>query len=151
MVSDQDIAKGVESLLRQSDPNSITTLNGVVQQLEAQWGLDLSHKAGFIRDQINLLLRSHPQPFPPHSPPPKDHFAPNQHPQFPTTHQQQFPPHFALHPNPVPDEINFRQPQPPPTAALPLPAQLQPQPPVTKGEVFPQNAGAVASEVPKER
>ncbi|OMO64703.1 hypothetical protein COLO4_31888 [Corchorus olitorius] len=56
MVSDQEIARGVETLLRQSDPNAITTLTGVVEQLEAKLGLDLSHKAGFIRDQINLLL-----------------------------------------------------------------------------------------------
>ena len=57
-MTDQDIAKGVESLLRHSDPNSITTVNGVVQQLEAKLGLDLSHKASFIRDQIDHLLRS---------------------------------------------------------------------------------------------
>ncbi|CAK7345058.1 unnamed protein product [Dovyalis caffra] len=60
MVTDQDIAKGVETVLRQSDPSAVTSLNGVVQQLEAKLGLDLSHKAAFIRDQINLLLRSHP-------------------------------------------------------------------------------------------
>ncbi|KAJ4823606.1 hypothetical protein Tsubulata_026485 [Turnera subulata] len=60
MVSDQEIAKGVETVLRQADPNAVTSLNGVVQQLEAKLGLDLSHKASFIRDQINLLLRSHP-------------------------------------------------------------------------------------------
>jgi len=81
MVSDQDIAKGVESLLRHSDPNSITTVNAVVQQLEAKLGLDLSHKAPFIRDQIDLLLRSHPpHAFLPHPPPPplhKDYFAPH--------------------------------------------------------------------------
>ncbi|KAL0443011.1 UNVERIFIED_CONTAM: hypothetical protein Slati_2023800 [Sesamum latifolium] len=60
MVSDQEIAKGVETVLRQSDPNAVTSLNCVVQQLEAKLGLDLSHKADFIRDQITLLLRSHP-------------------------------------------------------------------------------------------
>ncbi|KAH7572616.1 hypothetical protein JRO89_XS04G0281500 [Xanthoceras sorbifolium] len=42
MVTDQEIAKSVETLLRQSDPNSFTSLNGVVQQLEAKLGLDLA-------------------------------------------------------------------------------------------------------------
>ncbi|KAJ6316990.1 hypothetical protein OIU78_020139 [Salix suchowensis] len=60
MVTDQEIAKGVETVLRQSDPSTVTSLNGIVQQLEAKLGLDLSHKAAFICDQINLLLRSHP-------------------------------------------------------------------------------------------
>ncbi|XP_061339834.1 uncharacterized protein LOC133286434 [Gastrolobium bilobum] len=145
MVSDQDIAKGVESLLRHSDPSSITTLHGVVQQLEAKLGLDLSHKAGFIRDQIDFLLRpqtlsqSLPQPFHHHLPPPKDHFALHPHsqpqPHFPTTHPH---PHFALHSS---GEINFRQPHHPP----------QSQPPTSKGQAFPQNADTVASpEAPKE-
>lgn len=130
MVSDQDIAKGVEFLLRHSDPNSITTVNGVVQQLEAQLGFDLSHKAGFIRDQIDLLLRSQPPPFLP-PPPHKDHFALNQQqqqqqPYFPTTQSHHhFPPHFALHSH---HEINFQQQQhhPPPP---------QSQPPASKGHV----------------
>ncbi|KAG5011304.1 hypothetical protein AAZX31_07G246800 [Glycine max] len=131
MVTDQDIAKGVESLLRHSDPNSITTVNGVVQQLEAKLGLDLSHKASFIRDQIDHLLRSQPQAFVPHPPPlHKDYFAPHPQPHFPTTH---FPSHFALH-----DEINFQQ---HPRA-----------PPPCKVETFPpQNAHTVAPpQVPKE-
>uniref|UniRef100_A0A2N9IW27 DM2 domain-containing protein n=1 Tax=Fagus sylvatica TaxID=28930 RepID=A0A2N9IW27_FAGSY len=166
MVSDQEIAKGVESVLRQSDPNAVNSLNGVVQQVEAKLGLDLTHKAGFIRDQINLLLRSHPQtppqPQPPH-PPPKDHFTLHNHPQFPSTHHphhqhhqqqqqlqhQQFSSHFALQPS----HIHIRHPH----------AQLQPQPhphphphphpnPVpprqhTKPEAFTQNA---APQTPKE-
>ncbi|KAF7150987.1 hypothetical protein RHSIM_Rhsim02G0099300 [Rhododendron simsii] len=82
MVSDQEIARGVETVLRQSDPNAVTTLNGVVQQLEGKLGLDLSHKAGFIRDQINLLLRS-PPPTPQPTHPQKDHFALHQHQQHP--------------------------------------------------------------------
>ncbi|KAK7262105.1 hypothetical protein RJT34_29665 [Clitoria ternatea] len=94
MVSDEDIAKGVESLLRHSDPNSITTVNGVVEQLEANLGLNLSHKATFIRDQIDLLLRSHPHPFVPSH---RDHSSLHPH-HFPTTH---FAPHH---------EINFQQP-----------------------------------------
>lgn len=147
MVSDHDIAKGVESLLRESDPNSITTLNGVVQQLEARLGLDLSHKAGFIRDQIDFLLRSHPQAFPPHAPPQKDVFFLHHQSQFPPTHTPHFPPsHFTLHPHPHPDEISFRQP-PPATAQSPPPTQ----PPAVKPDTFAQNAVTVAPQVPKER
>ncbi|XP_015878760.2 uncharacterized protein LOC107415020 [Ziziphus jujuba] len=150
MVSDQEIAKGVESLLRQSDPNSVTTLNGVVQQLEAKLGLDLSHKAVFIRDQINLLLRSHPQTQT-QLPPPKDHFALHSHPQFPTaSHSQQFPAHFALHPHHRPvDAQTFQQQPPPQPQLLSAPVQPQLQPPA-KPNVFPHNAVTVASEAPKE-
>ncbi|XP_022716200.1 uncharacterized protein LOC111275257 [Durio zibethinus] len=167
MVSDQEIARGVETLLRQSDPSSITTLNGVVQQLEAKLGLDLSHKAGFIRDQINLILR------PPQTqtqPPPKDSFTVQHHPQFPSQQHQQFPPHFALqHHLQFPShDLNFRQhpaqPQPQQNVSLmaqpppqvqpqlqPQQQQLQSQPTVTKAEVFSQNAATVATtEVPKE-
>ncbi|XP_030972340.1 hormone receptor 4 [Quercus lobata] len=106
MVSDQEIAKGVESVLRQSDPNAVNSLNGVVQQVEAKLGLDLSHKAGFIRDQINFLLRSHPQQPQPQPPqqqqqqppqqqqqPPRDHFALHNHPQFQSTHHHQHQQH----------------------------------------------------------
>ncbi|MED6157097.1 hypothetical protein PIB30_020254 [Stylosanthes scabra] len=153
MVSDQEIAKGVESLLRHSEPNSITTLNGVVQQLEAKLGLDLSHKAGFIRDQIDLLLRPPQQQQPQHhqhhhqhlqqpfvSPPSKDHFAPHPHhqpqPHFPTTH---FPPHFALHNQ---TEISFQQPPP----SHPPPSQ---PPPHTKPQHFPHNADVLGLPQPQ--
>lgn len=173
MVSDQEIARGVETLLRQSDPNAITTLNGVVQHLEAKLGLNLSHKAGFIRDQINLLLR------PPQTQtqlPPKDLFTLQHHPQFPSHQHQQFPPHFALqhHPQFPSHDLNFRQhpQQPPATLTAQPPPQLQPQshhqqrqhqhqhqllsqqpqPAVTKTEVFSHNAANVATtEVHKER
>ncbi|XP_010928869.1 uncharacterized protein [Elaeis guineensis] len=72
MVSDQEIASCVESLLRQSDPSTPAgaNLSAVVRQVEAKLGLDLSHKAGFIRDQIELLLGP-PRPAP--TPPPNHH------------------------------------------------------------------------------
>ncbi|GAV65214.1 SWIB domain-containing protein/DEK_C domain-containing protein [Cephalotus follicularis] len=168
MVSDQEIAKGVETVLRQIDPNGVTSFNGVVQQLEAKLGIDLSHKAGFIRDQINFLLRSHPTSTQPQSQPPpaprppqllqKDHFALQQHPQF---HPQHFPPHFALHPlhpqhhhHSVPHDLNFSQPHPqqPPPLQQQQQQQRQPHPPqqqLPKAEPFLQNV-AVAPEVPKE-
>ncbi|XP_022720692.1 uncharacterized protein LOC111278310 [Durio zibethinus] len=167
MASDQEIARGVETVLRQSDPNAITTLNGVVQQLEAKLGLDLSHKAGFIKDQINFLLRS---PQSQTQLPPKDLFTLQHQPQFSSHQHQQFPPHFALqHHSPFPShDLNFRQhpPQPQPQPHAPLMAQqpplvqpqlqpqqqqLQPQSNVTQTEVFSQNAASVATtEVPTE-
>lgn len=120
MVSDQEIAKGVEILLSQSDPKSFTTLSDVVHQLGQKLGFDLSHKAVFIRDQINLLLfrsQSHYHNPPPPPPPPaqpsvphpvttsgiaKDHFAlqqqQQQHAQYhfgqPQSHVPQPPPQF---------------------------------------------------------
>ncbi|KAJ4899749.1 hypothetical protein Rs2_13700 [Raphanus sativus] len=60
MVSDQDLAKGVETLLRQSDLSSLTSLTSVVQQLEAKLGLDLTEKTSFIRDQIKSPPPSSP-------------------------------------------------------------------------------------------
>lgn len=134
MVSDQEIAKGVETVLRQSDPNAVTSLNCVVQQLEAKLGLDLSHKADFIRDQITLLLRSHPIP--------KDQLPPQPHPQYPNILLPQpfRQPHFAI-----------QQQQPPrlhqqtnPTYAVQL---QQTQPAALKD----QNAAGNASETPKGR
>ncbi|KAJ8770455.1 hypothetical protein K2173_017946 [Erythroxylum novogranatense] len=161
MVSDQEIARGVETVLRQSDPNAVTSLNGVVKQLEAKLGLDLSHKAGFIRDQINLLLLgSHSPsvitttPTHHHSPlqqhpqthafrlPQKDHFA---LPQF-----QQFSPHFAIHQQHsqvFPQDLNFRHPPPPPH---PHQVQQPPPQPVAKADVFPQNAASVPPQIPNE-
>lgn len=93
MVSDQEIADALESLLRQTNPNTnLTSLNGVVQHLQSKLGLDLTHKLDFIRAQIHYLLRP---------PPPKDHFAPHQSPNFhplPSHQNPNFNPH---HPPPV--------------------------------------------------
>lgn len=131
MVSDQEIAEGVERVLRQSDPNAVTSLNSVVQQLEAKLGLSLAHKADFIRDQITFLLRSHPVP--------KDQLPSQPQPQYhiPQPFHQ---PHFALQ-----QQTNPAYPSPP---SQPLQAQVQhPQPPRVKQE----NAVANASETPKGR
>ncbi|KAI3740901.1 hypothetical protein L2E82_31376 [Cichorium intybus] len=113
MVSDQEIAKGVEILLSQSDPKSFTTLSDVVHQLGQKLGFDLSHKAVFIRDQINLLLfrsQSHHQHPPTPQPPPppqssvttsgiaKDHFALQQQQQHAQYHFTQ--PQHHVHPPP---------------------------------------------------
>ncbi|CAO1943680.1 unnamed protein product [Urochloa humidicola] len=65
MVSDQEIASCVESLLRGSagGPGE-ASLVAVLQQAEAKLGMDLSHKAQFIRDQMDLFFgpRLQPQP-----------------------------------------------------------------------------------------
>ncbi|XP_022893712.1 uncharacterized protein LOC111408142 [Olea europaea var. sylvestris] len=124
MVSDQEIAECLETLLRQSNPGSLTSLNGIVQQLEAELGLDLSHKAGFIREQITSLHRSHPLP--------KDHFAP----QFPNVpHSRHVQPHHHQHNH-----------SPPP---LPLQPQVQYNQPLPEGGDDAPNLSANASEMPK--
>ncbi|XP_061360956.1 uncharacterized protein LOC133304894 [Gastrolobium bilobum] len=98
MVTEEEISEAVRSLLREWNPRrqSFTTLNQVVQELQAKLGHDLTHKLDFITAQINLLFGSQ-QPPPPHPPP--------QHPQRQLQQQQQQPPslskdHFALHQNP---------------------------------------------------
>ncbi|CAK9163873.1 unnamed protein product [Ilex paraguariensis] len=112
MVSDQDIAEALESLLRESNPNTtFTSLNAVVQQLESKLGLDLTPKIDFIRTQIQLLFR--PQPPPRFLHPPKDHFALHQNPNFHPSHSPQLSPNFAVH---RPEEFDFRPPQPPPVS-----------------------------------
>ncbi|CAL5405440.1 unnamed protein product [Camellia sinensis] len=131
MVSDQDIAEALESLLRETNPSSpITSLNGVVQQLESKLGLDLSHKVDFIRTQIQFLFRSHPPPPPP---PPQQqqphlhhHHHHHHHQQQQQQQQQQPPPkdHFLLHQNPnfhaapsqLPPNFTVHRPQHPPPA-----------------------------------
>ncbi|KAE8673445.1 SWIB complex BAF60b domain-containing protein, putative isoform 3 [Hibiscus syriacus] len=147
MGSDQEIARGVEALLLYPDPTGATTLNDVVQQLEAKLGLDLSHKAGFIRDHIISLLSSHQT-----QTTSGDHFTLQHYPH------QQFPPHFALqnHSHFPSHDLSFCQhPQTPyshsPVTADQPPPQVQPQPVVEKAQVFSQNAATVATtEVPKE-
>lgn len=70
MVTDQELASCVETLLRQVAPAvsaSNISVPNLVRHLEAQLGLDLSHKESFIRNQVELLLA--PQI-------PKDRFAP---------------------------------------------------------------------------
>ncbi|ONM12523.1 uncharacterized protein [Zea mays] len=71
MVSDQEIASCVESVLRGSagGPGE-ASLAAVLQQAEATLGVDLSHKAGFIRDQMDLFFGPRLQPQPPSKPQP---------------------------------------------------------------------------------
>ncbi|KAJ6848038.1 uncharacterized protein M6B38_116070 [Iris pallida] len=126
MVSDQEICRCVESLLRHSPPGTVTSVGSVVRHLESSLGLDLSHKAAFIRDHIQLLLSPHHQQPPPlQQPPPppqqKDHFALGRqfHPyqNIPQHHlqQQQGPvtPQYGyrLPPTPGPQMFQFQQQQ----------------------------------------
>ncbi|CAA2988467.1 alpha beta-gliadin A-V [Olea europaea subsp. europaea] len=141
MVTDQEIAKGVETLLRQSDPNAVTSLNGVVQQLEAKLGLDLSHKAGFIRDQISFLLRSEPVP--------KDQFAPEIHTQY---QNRSHPPQQFLDPHVVFQQQLHQQHNPSPHQPQAQPRPQPPRPPpltVAKTGADAQNVVANASGTPK--
>ncbi|KAL2473436.1 uncharacterized protein Fot_49172 [Forsythia ovata] len=68
MVSDQEIAEGVETLLRQSDPGSFTSLSGVVQQLEAKLGpqpRQILHPHFVIQQQPYLFHHQHNSSPPP--------------------------------------------------------------------------------------
>lgn len=131
MVSDQELAEALESLLRQANPNtSFTSLHDVVQQLESKLGLDLSHKVEFIRNQIHVLFRpqqpqqQQQQQIVHHRvpPPQKDHFAPQQSHVFHPTPAQ----NFALHRT---EEFAFRP-------------QQSPAPPVDKIEAYGSTASA---------
>jgi upstream activation factor subunit UAF30 len=97
MVSDQEIAGCVESLLRGSLEAGETTasLAAVLQRAQAQLGVDLSHKAPYIRDQMDLFFGprlTQPPPQPPKSTPP---------PPLPATSSR------------APSILNQQQPQPP--------------------------------------
>ncbi|KAG5002048.1 hypothetical protein AAZX31_08G312700 [Glycine max] len=87
MVTEEEISEAVQSLLRESNPSRFTTLNQVVEELQAKLGHDLTHKIDFITAQINLLFGSRQPQQPPQNPhrqlqQPKDHFAPPPNPNF---------------------------------------------------------------------
>ncbi|KAF3327612.1 SWIB/MDM2 domain containing protein [Carex littledalei] len=83
MVSDQEIASCVESLLSSGTSTGgagavDTSFATVLRGAEAKLGVDLSHKASFIHDQIDLLLGPrrpalNPTPPPPAPPPIHQH------------------------------------------------------------------------------
>jgi|UniRef100_A0A2N9HX00 upstream activation factor subunit UAF30 len=123
MVTDEEISEAIESLFNNNNnynynsDNSLSTLNGVVRQLELKLGLDLSHKLDFIRAQIRLLFLPQQQPPPP---PPKDHFAPHQNPNFQPAPSSSAFQIFATHPQPPPPpkpeaEAEAAASHPPPT------------------------------------
>ena len=57
MVSDSDLATRLRDILRSSDLDT-TTPSGVRRQLEEFFGVDLSDRKAFIRDQIDAFLQS---------------------------------------------------------------------------------------------
>lgn len=101
MVSDQEIAGCVQSLLRGSLDAGEASLSAVLQQAQAQLGVDLSHKAPYIRDQMDLF-------FGPRLPPPTTTAPAPPHPQPQTLpldlqqqqqmmqQQQQFAPQYIF-------------------------------------------------------
>ncbi|KAL0301095.1 UNVERIFIED_CONTAM: hypothetical protein Sradi_6386300 [Sesamum radiatum] len=72
VVTEQQLAEALESLL--GETNAFASLNGVVQQLESNFGVNLSHKIDFIRSHIHhfLLRQSQSQNFMLQQ---KDHFT----------------------------------------------------------------------------
>ncbi|XP_075090919.1 uncharacterized protein LOC107795796 isoform X2 [Nicotiana tabacum] len=148
-VSDEDIARALESLFCEPNPNPNPTFTGILQQLQSKLGgYDLSHKVDFIRAHIqDLFNRHHAQP------------QPQPQPQPPLLRQNH---HFALHthrPNiqPYPPDsggshhpygYSFSPPPPPPHHHLPQ-SVSKPEPfPTTHAAAAP--AVSAASEPPKE-
>lgn len=148
MVTEEEISEAVKSLLRESNPRSgrsFTTLNQVVQELQAKLGgHDLSHKLDFIAAQINNILFASQQP-------PQLPHRQLLHPQQPPPPQQQQPPphpkdHFALHQNPnlhtVPVTSAFQTfPSNSSSAADAAVTEAPPPPPVSGNEVPKERLG----------
>lgn len=108
MVRDEEIAEALDSLIRESTPFQISSINSVVSQLESKLGHDLSHKLDFIRSQIHLLFRSqHSHSQPPSPQPasrqkqPEDHFTQQQ-----VTNFSAGPPNFTPQRS---EDLNFRR------------------------------------------
>ncbi|KAJ1701651.1 hypothetical protein LUZ63_001430 [Rhynchospora breviuscula] len=57
MATDEELSEKLKEFLRSSDL-STTTTGAVRRHLEAEFGTDLSHKKGFIREQVDLFLRT---------------------------------------------------------------------------------------------
>ncbi|KAL2906185.1 Upstream activation factor subunit spp27 [Bienertia sinuspersici] len=57
MVSDTELAEKVHEFLRESDLKK-TTNNIVIKKLESDFGIDLSHKKPFLRNQVDRFLQS---------------------------------------------------------------------------------------------
>ncbi|KAK4420816.1 Upstream activation factor subunit UAF30 [Sesamum alatum] len=138
VVTEQQLAEALESLLRET--SAFTSLNGVLQQLESNFGVNLSHKIDFIRSHIHhfLLRQSQSQNFIPQQR--KDHFTLPQNPIFHPAPSSHLPPNLAGHhpaegygfrPTPSPQP----QPQPQPQSSQPPPAPVVTTPSVTAASV----------------
>ncbi|KAJ4785738.1 SWIB/MDM2 domain containing protein [Rhynchospora pubera] len=125
MVSDQQIASCVESLLSSASSSGgagagDTSFATVLRGAEAKLGVDLSHKASFIRDQIDLLLGPRRPPLNPNPPTPAPAPVQQPQPQAVTVVQQPVQPVQM-----VQQPIQVTLPHPPPPAHLlfqPIPA-----------------------------
>ncbi|TKY46967.1 Upstream activation factor subunit spp27 [Spatholobus suberectus] len=141
MATEEEISEAVQSLLRESNPRSrsFTTLNQVVEELQAKLGHDLTHKLDFITAQINLLCESRQQQQPPPPPP----HPPPQNPHRQLLQQQQQPPkdRFALPQNP-----NFHS-APVASAFQSFPSNAAD---ASRAEAPPAPAAVEGNEVPKE-
>lgn len=150
MVTDQEISQALQSLFTESNPRrTFTSLNDVVQELQARLSLDLSHKLDFITSQLKLIFQSQsprpPQPPPPQLQPPGPLLQPQFH--YPTFPKEQ----FALPQNP-----NF-QAAPPSViyafqsfASHPQAGAVKLDSPTADGK-GPEVAAIPGTEVPKER
>ncbi|XP_071725050.1 upstream activation factor subunit UAF30-like [Rutidosis leptorrhynchoides] len=58
MVSDSELIERLQEFLRVSDLNTTTT-GSVRRKLEEEFGVDLTEKKAFIREQVDLFLQSH--------------------------------------------------------------------------------------------
>lgn len=58
MVSDSDLVTQLQGILKSSDLDTATA-GSVRRQLEEIFGVDLSDRKAFIRDQIDIFLESH--------------------------------------------------------------------------------------------
>lgn len=90
MVSDQEIASCVEAVLRSAGAGEGASLAAVLQRAQSELDVDLSHKAPYIRDQMDLFFGPRLQ-----QPPP----PPQQQQQQPKP--QQAPPASAPAPSPA--------------------------------------------------
>ncbi|WOG99664.1 hypothetical protein DCAR_0519018 [Daucus carota subsp. sativus] len=143
---EQEIARGVESVLSAASPN-LSSLQDVVEQVESKLGFQVSHKIDFIRTHIHYLLRPPPQPQPQHLYH-KDHFALEQLP-IPRPLAQQ---HTTLPPDHLPfsQQLQFEpyaaSPPPPTTSPSSGLASPPPQPPPQ-----PQSSKKSAQKVKRKR
>lgn len=140
MVTDQEISQALQTLIREASVNGggVTSLKGVVKELESKLGYDLSHKADFIGAQIQLLFRSHPT-----QPQQQQHHHHHQQHQQQQQQQAQLNDRFTPHQNP-----NF---QPSPSAFQTFPFQAPPPLAPSKAEAAVADDVVSPSERPKER
>ncbi|XP_021759064.1 protein app1-like [Chenopodium quinoa] len=97
MVSDQEIAEGLEALFRETNPNSFTSLNEVIHRLQSKLGFDLSTKIDFIRAHISFLFSTPQSAIPPPS------SAPAPATVSPVVVSRPHPQNLNVNPNPNPN------------------------------------------------